>query len=151
MGHLNPDLALLAGPDRDRWCGGLFAQNQLNFGPYAVDPLEIGRTLFLISLPVGLVSHPHPADHRLDQRLHGFALGPAQTLHRDRVTARLVFLLGIASANSVLALAAFTILLSFSTNIARGPFPGATSRTSSPTSRSGSRARWSASCRSLET
>ena len=36
----------------------------------------------------------------------------------------LVFLLGIASANSVLALAAFTILLSFSTNIARGPFQG---------------------------
>src|SRR3954453_20897674 len=35
---------------------GLFAQNQLNYGPYAVDPLQIGRTLSLISLPVGLVS-----------------------------------------------------------------------------------------------
>src|SRR5262249_57908951 len=36
----------------------------------------------------------------------------------------LVSLLGIASANAVLALAAFTFLLAFSTNIARGPFQG---------------------------
>ena len=35
-----------------------------------------------------------------------------------------VFLVGIATANTVLALAAFVILLSFSTNIARGPFQG---------------------------
>ena len=35
-----------------------------------------------------------------------------------------VFLLGIATATTVLALAAFVILLSFSTNIARGPFQG---------------------------
>ena len=35
-----------------------------------------------------------------------------------------VFLLGIATANTLLALAAFVILLSFSTNIARGPFQG---------------------------
>ena len=35
-----------------------------------------------------------------------------------------VFLVGIATANTVLVLAAFVILLSFSTNIARGPFQG---------------------------
>ena len=35
-----------------------------------------------------------------------------------------VFLVGIATANTVLLLAAFVILLSFSTNIARGPFQG---------------------------
>lgn len=36
----------------------------------------------------------------------------------------LVFLAGIATANTVLALAAFVLLLAFSTNIARGPFQG---------------------------
>jgi MFS family permease len=35
-----------------------------------------------------------------------------------------LFLLGIASANSLLAIAAFVTLLAFSTNIARGPFQG---------------------------
>jgi MFS family permease len=35
-----------------------------------------------------------------------------------------VFLLGIASSNSLIAIAAFVILLGFSTNIARGPFQG---------------------------
>jgi MFS family permease len=35
-----------------------------------------------------------------------------------------VFLFGIASANSLLAIAAFVTLLSFSTNVARGPFQG---------------------------
>lgn len=103
---------------------GLFAQNQLNFGPYAVDPLEIGRTLFLISLPVGLVSiliQPTVgsiSDYtitRWGRRKPYIVIGSLLDL---------VFLLGIASANSVVALAAFTILLSFSTNIARGPFQG---------------------------
>jgi MFS family permease len=35
-----------------------------------------------------------------------------------------LFLIGIATANSLLAIAAFVTLLSFSTNIARGPFQG---------------------------
>jgi MFS family permease len=35
-----------------------------------------------------------------------------------------VFLVGIATANSLLAIAAFATLLAFSTNIARGPFQG---------------------------
>jgi MFS family permease len=35
-----------------------------------------------------------------------------------------VFLLGIASANSLLAIAAFSTLLALSTNVARGPFQG---------------------------
>ncbi len=35
-----------------------------------------------------------------------------------------VFLLGIANGNTVLSLAAFMLLLSVSTNIARGPFQG---------------------------
>jgi MFS family permease len=35
-----------------------------------------------------------------------------------------LFLIGIATANSLMAIAAFVVLLSFSTNIARGPFQG---------------------------
>ena len=35
---------------------GLFIQNRLNFGPMAVPDLEVGRTLFLISIPVGVIS-----------------------------------------------------------------------------------------------
>jgi MFS family permease len=35
-----------------------------------------------------------------------------------------VFLIGIATANSLMAIAAFVVLLSLSTNIARGPFQG---------------------------
>ena len=35
-----------------------------------------------------------------------------------------VFLIGIATSNSLIALAAFVTLLSFSTNVARGPFQG---------------------------
>lgn len=103
---------------------GLFAQNQLNFGPYAVPELEIGRTLFLISLPVGIISilvQPTVGSisdytvSRWGRRKPYIVVGSLLDL---------VFLVGIASANSVLALAAFTLLLSFSTNIARGPFQG---------------------------
>src|ERR1700741_724177 len=35
---------------------GLFIQNRLNFGPLAVPDLEVGRALFLISIPVGVIS-----------------------------------------------------------------------------------------------
>jgi MFS family permease len=35
-----------------------------------------------------------------------------------------LFLMGVASANSLLAITAFVMLLSFSTNVARGPFQG---------------------------
>src|SRR3954453_12899111 len=103
---------------------GLFAQNQLNFGPYAVADLEVGRTLFLISLPVGIISI-------LVQPTIGSISGYTVSRWGRRKPfivvgslLDLVFLIGIASANSVLALAAFTALLSFSTNIARGPFQG---------------------------
>ena len=30
---------------------GLFIQNRVNFGPFAADPLEVGRILFLLSIP----------------------------------------------------------------------------------------------------
>ena len=103
---------------------GLFAQNQLNFGPYAVPELEVGRTLFLISLPVGIISilvQPTVGSisdytiSRWGRRKPYIVVGSLLDV---------VFLYGIATANSVLMLAAFAALLSFSTNIARGPFQG---------------------------
>jgi MFS family permease len=103
---------------------GLFAQNQLNFGPYAVPVLEVGRTAFLISLPVGIISilvQPTVgsiSDYtvtRWGRRKPYIVIGSLLDL---------VFLFGISQSNSVVMLAAFTALLSFSTNIARGPFQG---------------------------
>ena len=35
---------------------GLFIQNRLNFGDMAVPELEVGRILFLISIPMAIVS-----------------------------------------------------------------------------------------------
>jgi len=102
---------------------GLFVQNRLNFGGFA-DPLEIGRISFLISIPVALLS---------------ILVQPTVGAISDYTVSRwgrrkpyivfgslldLVFLAGIATANSVVILAAFAALLSVSTNIARGPFQG---------------------------
>jgi MFS family permease len=103
---------------------GLFIQNRLNFGPMAVDPLEIGRTLFLISIPVGVISilvQPTVGSisdytiSRWGRRKPYIVVGSLLDL---------VFLYGIATSNTVLMLAVFAGLLSFSTNIARGPFQG---------------------------
>jgi MFS family permease len=102
---------------------GLFIQNRLNYYGY-VDKLEIGRTLFLISIPVAILSilvQPTVgaiSDYtvsRWGRRKPYIVIGSLLDL---------VFLAGIASANSVLVLAAFVALLSISTNIARGPFQG---------------------------
>jgi MFS family permease len=102
---------------------GLFVQNRLNFGGFA-DPLEVGRISFLISIPVALLS---------------ILVQPTVGAISDYTVSRwgrrkpyivfgslldLVFLAGIATANSVVILAAFAALLSVSTNIARGPFQG---------------------------
>lgn len=102
---------------------GLFVQNRLNFGGFA-DPLEVGRTAFFISIPVAVLS---------------IIVQPTVGAISDYTVSRwgrrkpyivfgslldLVFLAGIAMANSVVILAAFAALLSVSTNIARGPFQG---------------------------
>jgi len=102
---------------------GLFIQNRLVFGKY-VDALEVGRTLFLISIPVaiiGILVQPtvgYISDYsvsRWGRRKPYIVVGSLLDL---------VFLAGIATANNVLSLAAFVALLAFSTNIARGPFQG---------------------------
>jgi MFS family permease len=102
---------------------GLFVQNRLNYDGFA-NPLEVGRILFLISIPVAVLS---------------IIIQPTVGAISDYTVSRwgrrkpfivfgslldLVFLAGIATANTVVILAAFAALLSISTNIARGPFQG---------------------------
>ncbi|HEU0235070.1 MAG TPA: MFS transporter [Candidatus Limnocylindrales bacterium] len=101
----------------------LFVQYRVNFGGF-VDTLEIGRALFLIGMggviisvlvqpTVGAISDYTVS--RWGRRKPWIVIGTLLDF---------VFLLGIAYANTILALAAFVALLSFSTNIARGPFQG---------------------------
>jgi len=102
---------------------GLFIQNRLNFGGFA-GSLDIGRTAFLISIPVAVLS---------------ILIQPTVGAISDYTVSRwgrrkpyivfgslldLVFLAGIATANNVVILGAFVALLTVSTNIARGPFQG---------------------------
>jgi MFS family permease len=103
---------------------GLFNQNRLNFGPFAPDPLEVGRITFLMSIPVAVISiliQPTVGSisdytvSRWGRRKPYIVIGSLLDV---------VFLVGIAQSNSILMLAAFGALLAFSTNIARGPFQG---------------------------
>jgi MFS family permease len=102
---------------------GLFVQNRVQFGGL-VDPLEVGRTLFLVTVGGAIVS---------------IIVQPTVGYISDFTTSRwgrrkpfivvgslldVVFLLGIAYSNTLIAMAALIILLSFSTNTARGPFQG---------------------------
>ena len=102
---------------------GLFIQNRLNFGGFA-DPLEIGRISFLLSIPAAAISilvQPTVGSisdytvSRWGRRKPYIVIGSLLDL---------VFLAGIATANNVVMLGAFVALLTFSTNIARGPFQG---------------------------
>ena len=103
---------------------GLFIQNRVNFGPFAVDPLEVGRVLFLLSIPVAVISilvQPTVGSisdytvSRWGRRKPYIVIGSVLDV---------VFLAGIATSNSILMLGAVAALLSISTNIARGPFQG---------------------------
>jgi MFS family permease len=102
---------------------GVFIQNRLNYDGFAPE-FEIGRILFLLSIPVALLS---------------ILIQPTVGAISDYTVSRwgrrkpyivfgslldLAFLAGIATANNVLMLGAFAALLAISTNIARGPFQG---------------------------
>jgi MFS family permease len=102
---------------------GVFIQNRLNFDGFA-DPLEVGRILFLLSIPVAALS---------------ILIQPTVGAISDYTVSRwgrrkpyivfgslldLVFLAGIATANNALILGVFAAFLAISTNIARGPFQG---------------------------
>jgi MFS family permease len=102
---------------------GLFVQYRVNFGDF-VDTLEVGRALALIGIggvvisvivqpTIGAISDYTVS--RWGRRKPWIVIGSALDV---------VFLLAIAYSNSILAIAAFVALLSFSTNIARGPFQG---------------------------
>ena len=120
-----PDLAVLAGPDRDRRRRRPVHPEPAQLRADGGGPdLEIGRTLFLISIPVGVISilvQPTVGSisdytvSRWGRRKPYIVVGSLLDV---------VFLYGIATSNTVLMLAVFAGLLSFSTNIARGPFQG---------------------------
>src|SRR5947207_2014822 len=101
----------------------LFIQNRVNYGGFVQD-VEVGRAQAVISVGAAVVS---------------IAIQPTVGAISDYTVSRwgrrkpyivfgslldLVFLVAIATSNSVLAMATFVMLLSFSTNIARGPFQG---------------------------
>ena len=103
---------------------GLFIQNRVNFGAFAADPLEVGRILFLLSIPVAVISiiiQPTVGSisdytvSRWGRRKPYIVIGSVLDV---------VFLAGIALSSSILVLGAFAALLAVSTNIARGPFQG---------------------------
>jgi MFS family permease len=102
---------------------GVFTQNRLNYDGFA-QPLEVGRILFLLSIPVAILS---------------ILIQPTIGAISDYTTSRwgrrkpyivigslldLVFLAGIATASNALILGVFASFLAISTNIARGPFQG---------------------------
>jgi MFS family permease len=102
---------------------GVFTQNRLNYDGFAAEA-EVGRILFLLSIPVAVLS---------------ILIQPTVGAISDYTISRwgrrkpyivfgslldLVFLAGIATANNVLILGVFASLLAVSTNIARGPFQG---------------------------
>jgi MFS family permease len=101
----------------------LVVQNRILFEGW-VPELQVGRTLFIVGLAgaiLGIIIQPTVgaiSDYtvsRWGRRKPWIVIGSLLDV---------VFLLGIAYANSLLAIAAFVMLLSFSTNIARGPFQG---------------------------
>lgn len=102
---------------------GRFVQDRLNFGDL-VAPTGIGTAMTIITLGgtlIAIVVQPtvgSMSDYAVSRwgRRKPFIVAGSLI--------DLVFLLGIATANSVLALAAFIALLNVSTNIARGPFQG---------------------------
>ena len=102
---------------------GLFITNRLEFDNL-VPTDDVGKSMFLIGIGaaiMGILIQPtvgYISDYtvsRWGRRKPYIVFGSLLDL---------VFLAGIAMGNSVLMLATFMLLLSISTNIARGPFQG---------------------------
>ncbi len=101
----------------------LFVQYRVNYGDL-VSQYEVGRALFIVGLAgvfisvavqptIGAISDYTVS--RWGRRKPWIVIGSGLDV---------LFLLGIATSNSLLAIAAFVALLQFSTNVARGPFQG---------------------------
>jgi MFS family permease len=123
MGHLARIAAYWLGLTAIDASVGLFIQNRVNFGGF-VDDFSVGTALFLISVGgavLGILIQPTVGSisdytvSRWGRRKPYIVIGSVLDVF---------FLVAIAYSNSVLALAVFVLLLSFSTNIARGPFQG---------------------------
>ena len=102
---------------------GQFTANRLTFHDF-VATADVGKALAVVGLAgavIGIVVQPTVgtlsdyAVTRWGRRKPFIVVGSVLDV---------LFLLGIATSNSLLALAVFIALLSFSTNIARGPFQG---------------------------
>jgi MFS family permease len=102
---------------------GLFVQNRVNYGGFVQD-LDVGRAQAVIGIggaAIGIIIQPTVgtisdyAVTRWGRRKPFIVFGSLLDV---------VFLIGIAMSNSVIAMAAFVTLLAVSTNIARGPFQG---------------------------
>jgi MFS family permease len=101
----------------------LFVQYRLNFGGI-VDEFSVGSALAVIGVGgavIGILVQPTVgalSDYfvsRWGRRKPFIVVGSVLDV---------VFLIAIANSNTVVALAAFVMLLSFTTNLARGPFQG---------------------------
>ena len=102
---------------------GLFITNRLEFDHF-VPTANVGTTLFLVGVGgavVGIIIQP-TVGYLSDFTVSKWGRRKPYIVFGSLFD--VVFLAGIASANSVLMLAAFVLLLSVSTNIARGPFQG---------------------------
>jgi MFS family permease len=102
---------------------GLVVQNRIVFQDW-VSEFEVGRALFLVGVAgavVGIVIQP-TVGALSDYTVSRWGRRKPYIVFGSIVD--VVFLLGIAYANSLVALAAFVMLLAVSTNIARGPFQG---------------------------
>ena len=102
---------------------GLFILNRVEFDGL-VPKDDVGKSLFLIGIGgalIGIIIQPtvgYISDYtvsRWGRRKPYIVVGSLLDV---------VFLMGIASGSTVLMLAVFVLLLSISTNIARGPFQG---------------------------
>ncbi len=123
MGHLARLSAYWLGLTAIDAAVGLFASDRLNFGGLVATG-DVGKATALVGLAgafIGIVVQPTVgtmsdyAVSRWGRRKPFIVVGSVLDVF---------FLLGIAMSNSLLMLAAFVTLLSFSTNIARGPFQG---------------------------
>ena len=120
-----PDLALLAGPDRDRRRRRPVHHHPPQLRRLRPPDTRRARRLSLLGIGGAIVAILIQPTVGSISDYAVTPLGPAQAVHRVRVAARRrVPARASRPRNTLLALGAFVILLSFSTNIARGPFQG---------------------------
>jgi len=102
---------------------GLFITNRVEFDGL-VPRDDVGKSLFVIGIGgaiIGIIIQP-TVGYISDYTVSKWGRRKPYIVFGSLLD--VVFLMGIATGNSVLMLAAFVLLLNVSTNIARGPFQG---------------------------